>query len=317
MTAEERIAFTKAKSQETEELLVCARKHTHNLFEQGTYTEYLKLMGKFHRYSFINVLLIQMQFPGAEYVSGVDTWKTVAMDTYNNPSYKILRSQYFGKGIKILVPFTVTDSESKWRERRLIHIPVSVFDVGQVNNLPLPEEEVFDVDSVQKFLMQTIRSSAPYRLVLANKTDGIIAAGMNAYFKKPAGFIVINDSLNETQRIKEYLRVWSEKEIEDLWFEKRIDGPYSGFAASSVECVVRSALGLASDDITFQYVSLYKSENPMDLWPVLHCIQVASHRIIERLTEDLLDVRDMEANDWMDDDLLFDFDLGEAEEHEV
>lgn len=46
-----------------------------DLFTSERYTEYLQTMGKFHRYSFNNTLLIAMQRPDATLVAGYQAWQ--------------------------------------------------------------------------------------------------------------------------------------------------------------------------------------------------------------------------------------------------
>ena len=45
------------------------------LFESERYKEYLRVMSKFHNYSFNNTLLIAMQKPDASLVAGFSSWK--------------------------------------------------------------------------------------------------------------------------------------------------------------------------------------------------------------------------------------------------
>ena len=45
------------------------------LFESEHYKEYLRVMSRFHNYSFNNTLLIGMQFPGATRLAGFQSWK--------------------------------------------------------------------------------------------------------------------------------------------------------------------------------------------------------------------------------------------------
>ena len=45
------------------------------LFESEHYKEYLRVMSRFHNYSFNNTLLIAMQFPGATRLAGFQSWK--------------------------------------------------------------------------------------------------------------------------------------------------------------------------------------------------------------------------------------------------
>ena len=44
------------------------------LFDSERYREYLKVMSKFHNYSFNNTLLIAMQKPAASLVAGFSAW---------------------------------------------------------------------------------------------------------------------------------------------------------------------------------------------------------------------------------------------------
>ena len=64
------------------------------LFESERYREYLRVMSKFHNYSFNNTLLIAMQKPDASLVAGFSAWK-------NNFGRNVMKGQ---KGIKIIAP---------------------------------------------------------------------------------------------------------------------------------------------------------------------------------------------------------------------
>ena len=64
------------------------------LFDSDRYKEYLRVMSKFHNYSFNNTLLIAMQKPDASLVAGFQSWK-------NNFKRNVVKGE---KGIKILAP---------------------------------------------------------------------------------------------------------------------------------------------------------------------------------------------------------------------
>ena len=309
MTAEEYATFINQKQQETDALLEEAKGFTHTLFTPEKYVEYLNLVSRFHRYSFLNVLLIQLQFSDASYISGFETWKTVAMETFNDTSYQILSRAYIGKGIKILVPFTVNSATSGSKVRYLIHIPVSVYDVNQTNNLPLPEEDLLTIDVVDRHLAQALRSNTPHRYILVDHTDKYIQSGMRSYFDKMNQFILIDDSLSETDRMKEYIHTWIKKEVYDLFKQKNISDTYFGCATSSAEYVVRTALKLNVTDIAFNYVSQYATVNDADMWTILHVIQIVSHSVVERITEDVLEMKELSEADWMDGESIADYDF--------
>ena len=64
------------------------------LFDSERYKEYLKVMSKFHNYSFRNTVLIAMQKPDASLLAGFSAWK-------NNFERNVMRGE---KGIKIIAP---------------------------------------------------------------------------------------------------------------------------------------------------------------------------------------------------------------------
>lgn len=320
MTTEEKNTLMKKMSEEADGLINRARVFARSLFDQEKYTEYLLLMSKFHRYSFINILLIHQQFPPASYISGFDTWKMVAQETYNNPSYQILLKQYFGKGIKILIPFTpniLYGTTSDPKKRRLIYYPVSVYDVKQTNKLPPVETDPLDIEIINRHLIAALFSDGPYRFVLTGKTDKFIRSGMGSYFDNVNQFIVIDDALSENERIFEYIQTWAKKDISDFIKQKGINESYSGFILASAEFVIRSAFCLNTGDITFNYVPQYASANENEFWYVLYCIQAVSHVIIERLTDGILDRYEEAKNNWADEETLFDFDFSGDRRYEV
>lgn len=51
------------------------------LFDSERYREYLRVMSKFHNYSFNNTLLIAMQKPDASLVAGFSAWKIILGET--------------------------------------------------------------------------------------------------------------------------------------------------------------------------------------------------------------------------------------------
>lgn len=66
------------------------------VFEKDKYKEYLDCMSKFHKYSFRNVLLINMQMPEATNVAGIVKWQ--------NDFGRKIKNEEKNKGITILQP---------------------------------------------------------------------------------------------------------------------------------------------------------------------------------------------------------------------
>lgn len=72
-----------------------------DLFTSERYTEYLQTMGKFHKYSFNNTLLIAMQRPDATLVAGYQAWQR----KFNR---HVMRGE---KGIQIISPAPIKEKE--------------------------------------------------------------------------------------------------------------------------------------------------------------------------------------------------------------
>lgn len=151
------------------------------LFDSERYKEYLKVMSKFHNYSFRNTVLIAMQKPDASLLAGFSAWK-------NNFERNVMRGQ---KGIKIIAPSPYKIKQEMQKidphtqkpiigkdgkpvtEEKEITIPaykvVSVFDVSQTEGKELPDiavdELTGDVDRYKDFFAALEKTSPrSYRL---------------------------------------------------------------------------------------------------------------------------------------------------------
>jgi antirestriction protein ArdC len=99
-----------------------------------TWQHWLEVQSRFHRYSFNNTLLIQLQRPEATQVAGFHAWRKLGRNVRKGE-----------KGIWILAPMTykVTDSDDQENgtEARVLRgfKPVPVFDVAQTDGEELPE----------------------------------------------------------------------------------------------------------------------------------------------------------------------------------
>ena len=67
--------FMANRNEQIKELTDRLEEGVRDVFESGRYEEYLRVMSKFHHYSYRNILLIQMQKPDATRVAGYETWK--------------------------------------------------------------------------------------------------------------------------------------------------------------------------------------------------------------------------------------------------
>ena len=104
-----------------------------------TWQTWLKTQSRFHRYSFNNSLLIQLQCPSATRIAGFHAWRQLGRNVRKGE-----------KAIWILAPVTKlsgelvsdigTANESRKPIREIVNVkPVAVFDIAQTDGEELPE----------------------------------------------------------------------------------------------------------------------------------------------------------------------------------
>lgn len=107
--------------------------------EQGkseTLQRYLAAMGRFHRYSFGNVMLIALQRPDATHVAGFRTWRSLGRTVQRGEKgIAIIAPMVFRRDDERRQPGEDGDSENSRIRFRAVH----VFDIAQTIGDPLPE----------------------------------------------------------------------------------------------------------------------------------------------------------------------------------
>lgn len=181
-----------------------------DLFQSDKYTEYLRTMSRFHRYSLNNTLLIAMQRPDATLVAGFNKWR----DQFER---NVRRGE---KGIKIIAPTPFKkkieqeklDPDTKApvlnpdgsivMEEKEIKIPmykvVSVFDVSQTEGKPLPQLASNLTGDVQQYeiFMEALRRSSPVPISIE-----VMTATMDGYFDLEHQDIAIRRGMSEVQTV--------------------------------------------------------------------------------------------------------------------
>ncbi|HOG01693.1 MAG TPA: ArdC family protein, partial [Clostridia bacterium] len=181
-----------------------------DLFQSDKYTEYLRTMSRFHRYSLNNTLLIAMQRPDATLVAGFNKWR----DQFGR---SVRRGE---KGIKIIAPTPFKkkieqekrDPDTKApvlnpdgsivMEEKEIKIPmykvVSVFDVSQTEGKPLPQLASNLTGDVQQYeiFMEALRRSSPVPISIE-----VMTATMDGYFDLEHQDIAIRRGMSEVQTV--------------------------------------------------------------------------------------------------------------------
>ena len=278
------------------------------LFDSERYREYLKVMSKFHNYSFNNTLLIAMQKPDASLVAGFSAWK-------NNFERNVMKGQ---KGIKIIAPSPYKIKQEMQKidphtqkpiigkdgkpvtEEKEITIPaykvVSVFDVSQTEGKELPDiavdELTGDVDRYKDFFA-ALEKTSPVPIAFEN-----IEGGSHGYYHLEDKRIAINEGMSELQTLKTAIHEIAHAKLHDIDLnapkdeQPRVDRRTREVEAESVAYTVCQHYGLDTSDYSFGYVAGWSSGRELsELKSSLETIRSAAAEIINSIDENLAELQ--------------------------
>ena len=279
------------------------------LFDSERYREYLKVMSKFHNYSFRNTVLIAMQKPDASLVAGFSAWK-------NNFGRNVMKGQ---KGIKIIAPspFKIRQEVEKIdphtqkpiigkdgkpvTEEKEVTIPaykvVSVFDVSQTEGKELPDiavdELTGDVDRYKDFFA-ALEKTSPVPIAFEN-----IEGGSHGYYHLEDKRIAINEGMSELQTLKTAIHEIAHAKLHDIDLnapedeqKPRVDRRTREVEAESVAYTVCQHYGLDTSDYSFGYVAGWSSGRELsELKSSLETIRSAAAEIINSIDENLAELQ--------------------------
>ena len=278
------------------------------LFESERYREYLRVMSKFHNYSFNNTLLIAMQKPDASLVAGFSAWK-------NNFGRNVMKGQ---KGIKIIAPspYKVKQEMKKIdphtqqpiigkdgkpvTEEKEITIPaykvVSVFDVSQTEGRELPDiavnELTGDVERYRDFFA-ALEKTSPVPIGFEQ-----IPGSSHGYYHLEDKRIAIQEGMSELQTLKTAIHEIAHAKLHDIDLnapeneqQPRVDRRTREVEAESVAYTVCQHYGLDTSDYSFGYVAGWSSGRELsELKSSLETIRSAAAEIINSIDETLAEL---------------------------
>ena len=279
------------------------------LFDSERYKEYLKVMSKFHNYSFRNTVLIAMQKPDASLVAGFSAWK-------NNFERNVMKGQ---KGIKIIAPSPYKIKQEMQKidphtqkpiigkdgkpvtEEKEVTIPaykvVSVFDVSQTEGKELPDiavdELTGDVDRYKDFFA-AIEKTSPVPIAFEN-----IEGGSHGYYHLEDKRIAINEGMSELQTLKTAIHEIAHAKLHDIDLnapkdeqQPHVDRRTREVEAESVAYTVCQHYGLDTSDYSFGYVAGWSSGRELsELKSSLETIRSAAAEIINSIDENLAELQ--------------------------
>ena len=285
------------------------------LFESERYKEYLRVMSKFHNYSFNNTLLIAMQKPDASLVAGFSAWK-------NNFGRNVMKGQ---KGIKIIAPspYKVKQEMKKIdphtqqpiigkdgkpvTEEKEITIPaykvVSVFDVSQTEGKELPDiavdELTGDVERYRDFFA-ALEKTSPVPIGFEQ-----ILGSSHGYYHLEDKRIAIQEGMSELQTLKTAIHEIAHAKLHDIDLnapeneqQPRATQRTREVEAESVAYTVCQHYGLDTSDYSFGYVAGWSSGRELsELKSSLETIRSAAAEIINSIDGHIAELQKEQAQD--------------------
>ena len=285
------------------------------LFDSERYKEYLRVMSKFHNYSFNNTLLIAMQKPDASLIAGFSAWK-------NNFGRNVMKGQ---KGIKILAPspFKIKKEMEKIdpqtqkviigkdgkpvTEEKEITIPafkvVSVFDVSQTEGREIPN---IAVDSLTgdvehyKDVFAALEKTSPVPVAF-EKIEG----GAHGYYHLEDKRIALDEGMSELQTLKTLIHEIAHAKLHDIDLnapledlENRPDRRTREVQAESIAYTVCQHYGLDTSDYSFGYVAGWSAGRELaELKSSLETIRSAAAEIINSIDGHIAELQKEQVQD--------------------
>jgi len=241
-----------------------------------TLLNYLKVMGRFHRYSLGNQMLIQIQRKNAKHLAGFCTWQ------------KLGRSVKKGaKGIAIMAPVVCKKKRSdlgedeKLLELEHIHTfkTVYVFDIKDTDGTSLPEFAQVKGDPGVSLEQLKAYISAKGILLksqhLYGSTQGYSAGGL----------IVLKSGLSQAEEFSTLVHELVHEILHRDQDIKKIDRKIMELEAEAAAYVVCQGIGLDTGTSNSDYIQLYDGDKK-SLLGSLSRIQMTASEILESITSD-------------------------------
>ena len=271
-----------------------------DLFQSDRFKDYLKVMSRFHHYSFQNSMLISLQCPDATRVAGFNDWKN-----------KFGRSVKKGeKGIKIFAPapYKINREQDKLdangnpikdKNGNVLKEPVeitvqaykltTVFDISQTEGKELPELVTTLKNNVDDFhnFYKALEKSSPVSIRFIP-----ISGGTNGFYNLVDKTISIDESLSEEQTIKTCIHEITHAILHDrdsgLEKDKKPDKMTREVQAEAVAYTVCRHFGINSSDYSFGYIAGWSSGRELsELKESMDVIRKTSCDLIDKIERNL------------------------------
>ena len=239
-------------------------------------TAYLKAMGRFHAYSFGNVMLIASQRPDATRVAGFKAWKSLGRSVKKGEQGIVIVAPMVLKGKQDADPNGIPGDEDKPRVRfRGVH----VFDISQTEGDELPEPARFGGDPGGA--LQRLEAAVVDSGITLNTAEHL--AGADGISK--GGEIVLCGSLEPAERFATLVHEWAHEMLHHGSKDERPSKTVRETEAEAVAFVVGHAIGLEASTASSDYIALYRGDAET-LMASMDRVQKTACRIIEAIRDD-------------------------------
>ena len=272
---------------------------TKDFFQSEHFKEYLAFLGKFHKYSLNNCILIARQCPESSgRVAGYQTWKKLNRQVKRGAKGIMILAPYtYRKEVEIPGKFDNDGNPLKEVKERISFRPVYVFDESMTEGDPLPEVvkrldfEVEDYDRIMNALLDMTDCQ-----VFFDDLEG--AGDANGYFNPAKREIHIRKGMSNAQTIKTLIH----EEIHSILHPETLSDKTRSAKEIEAEgaCYVVASeyLKIDTSDYSFGYVASWAEGKPLkELTECLENIKRASKQMIDGLNQRLcLEITQEEAD---------------------
>jgi antirestriction protein ArdC len=236
-------------------------------------TAYLKAIGRFHRYSLHNVMLIASQKPNASYVAGFRTWNQLGRFVKKGE-----------KGILILAPIVRRNSENE-QDRDEASTSIAgfraayVFDVSQTDGKELPQIGCVHGDPLED--TARLRSFAETQGIAVEYSDEIAPArGLSS-----GGKITLLPGQSSAEEFSTLAHEIAHELLHRGDRRTNTTKPVRETEAEATAFVVCHAIGLETGSAANDYIQLWKGDAKL-LTESLAYIRQAASLMLAALTDE-------------------------------
>jgi hypothetical protein len=247
-------------------------------------TAYLAAIGRFHTYSFCNVMLIFTQCPTATHVAGYQTWKSLGRNVKKGEHGIRILAPLFGRRPSAgedTVPIVQSDVKIESKPTKVLHgfRFVAVFDQAQTEGKDLAgfARVEGDVSGYYERLVQYVSD-----LGIALESDPNITADGLSY----GGKIVLKADLAPAEQFSVLVHELGHELLHKKERRAETTKTVRETEAEAVAFAVCSALGLQTNGAAADYISLYDGDADL-LIASLTFIQQAAIEILKAILADV------------------------------